>query len=204
MISAHRVLHAQRAADGALGVVLVRDRGAEDGHDVVADVLVDLAPEALDLLAQAPQRAVDETLDRLGVHALGHGGVARQVGEQHRDLAALLGGRRLVGHRCRRARRRGPGLERRAAVRAEARPGRDGLAARGTALLERPPAAHAEPRALGAFLAAALADDARHGKRRYRANYAGLWKMPWSGATRAALAARAGLACWVQSTAVGL
>ena len=42
----HRRLHRQPGADGALGVVLVGDRGAEDGHHVVADVLVDRAAEA--------------------------------------------------------------------------------------------------------------------------------------------------------------
>ena len=46
----HRVLHAEPGAHGALGVVLVRDRRAEDRHHVVADVLVDRAAVALDLL----------------------------------------------------------------------------------------------------------------------------------------------------------
>ena len=93
---AHRGLHPERGAHGALLVVLVRDRRAEDGHDVVADVLVDGAAVAGDLLAEPAQAAVDERLDALGVHPLGHGRVAGEVGEQHGDLAPLVGGRRAA------------------------------------------------------------------------------------------------------------
>ena len=158
---AHRLLHAEGGANGALGVVLVRHRCPEDGHDVVADVLVDLAAEALDLLAQAPQAPVDEGLDLLGVHALSHRGVAREVGEHDGDLAALFGGRCLGD--CRRRRRRGgPGLQRRAAVGAEAGVGRNGLAAGRAALFQPRAAVHAEARALGSFRPTALAHHASH------------------------------------------
>ena len=51
------------------------------------------AAEALDLLAEPAQGAVDQRLDRLGVHALGGGRVAGEVGEQDGRLAALLGRR---------------------------------------------------------------------------------------------------------------
>ena len=44
-----RVEDAESRADGALGVVLVRDRRAEDRHHRVADELLDRAAEALDL-----------------------------------------------------------------------------------------------------------------------------------------------------------
>ena len=39
-------LHPQRCSHGALGVVLVGDRGAEQGHDGVAEDLVDSPTEA--------------------------------------------------------------------------------------------------------------------------------------------------------------
>ena len=98
----HRLLHAEAGADRALGVVLVRDWRAEDGHHVVADVLVDSAAVAVDLLAEAAQAAVDEALHRLRVHALGDRRVSGEVGEDDGDLAALLGqGLRLEARRRR-------------------------------------------------------------------------------------------------------
>ncbi|TMK42611.1 MAG: hypothetical protein E6G56_00740 [Actinobacteria bacterium] len=77
----HRRLHRQGGPHRALGVVLVGHRRSEDGHHVVADVLVDRASIALDLLAQSLQRAVQQRLDRLWVEPLGHGGIAGEVGE---------------------------------------------------------------------------------------------------------------------------
>ena len=65
----HRGLHREAGADGALGVVLVGDGRAEHRHHVVADVLVDRAAVAHDLLAEPPQRPVDERLHRLRIHA---------------------------------------------------------------------------------------------------------------------------------------
>jgi len=44
-----RVEDAKRGPDGSLGVVLVGDRSSEDGHDRIADELLDGAAEALDL-----------------------------------------------------------------------------------------------------------------------------------------------------------
>jgi hypothetical protein len=68
----HRGLHRQRRAHGALRVVLVRHRGAEDAHHVVADELVDRAAEALDL---PPSRRRVRSTSRDGpVHPLGRGG----------------------------------------------------------------------------------------------------------------------------------
>jgi hypothetical protein len=87
----HGALHPEPRAHRTLGVVLVRHRRAEDRHHVVADVLVDGAAVALHLLAEAHEGAVHERLHRLRVHPLGERGVAREVREQHRDLAALLG-----------------------------------------------------------------------------------------------------------------
>ena len=97
----------ERRADGALGVVLVRDRRAEDGHHRVADELLDRAAEALELGAQARVVGPQERPDVLWVELLGARREADEVGEEHRDDLALLA--RLLG-------RDG---ERRAAVRAE-------------------------------------------------------------------------------------
>ena len=106
LISSIARLHRQAGANGALGVVLVGDRRAEDRHHVVADVLVDPAAVADDLLAEAAQRAVDHGLDGLGIHPLGDRRVAGEVGEDHGRLAALL--RRRGGHAARRE--VGPGV----------------------------------------------------------------------------------------------
>jgi hypothetical protein len=49
---ADRIANRQRGANGSLGVVLVGDRGAEDGHHRVADELLHGAAVPLDLAAQ--------------------------------------------------------------------------------------------------------------------------------------------------------
>ena len=51
--STRRVAHRERRADRTLGVVLVRDRRAEDGHHRVADELLDRAAVPLELVAHA-------------------------------------------------------------------------------------------------------------------------------------------------------
>jgi hypothetical protein len=146
----HRVLHAERGADGTLGVVLVRDRRAENRHHVVADVLVDGAAEALDLVAQAAQAALHEALDRLGIHLLRHRRVTRQVGEDDGYLAALLRERtRVLDPSARRF------LNRRPAGHAEAGLRRQGGVTDGTATLERRPAGHAEASAIWVLVGAA-------------------------------------------------
>ena len=146
---AHGGLHAEAGAHRALLVVLVGDRRAEDRHDVVADVLVHGAAIARDLLAETHQHAVDQRLDGLRVHALRDRRVAGQVGEQDRDLAALLGWP-LAGPD-------GRLVERLAAAHAEARLGRRRGAAAGTALLERRAAGHAEACPGGVLAPAACA-----------------------------------------------
>ena len=59
------LLHPQRGAHRALGVVLVRDRRAEERDERVADDLVDLAAEGGDLGGEPLEAAVDEVLDVL-------------------------------------------------------------------------------------------------------------------------------------------
>ena len=48
-----RVADRERGADGAFGVVLMRHRRAERGHDRIADELLDRSAESLDLCAYA-------------------------------------------------------------------------------------------------------------------------------------------------------
>ena len=95
----HGRLHPEAGPHRALRVVLVRHRGAEDRHHVVADVLVDGAAVALDLLAEPHQRAVHQRLHGLRVHPLRERGVAGEVGEQHGHLPPLLWQRRAGARR---------------------------------------------------------------------------------------------------------
>ena len=76
--------------DRALGVVLVRHRCAEHGHDRVADELLHRTAVALDLLAQARMVGADAAPGRPPGRPLGGGGEADQVAEEHRDDLALL------------------------------------------------------------------------------------------------------------------
>ena len=91
-----RLLHPQRRPHGPLGVVLVGDRGAEQRDDGVAEQLVDLAAEGLDVGHEPLEAAVDQALDPLRVEVLGQRGRADEVGEQDGDDPPLLG--EPVGH----------------------------------------------------------------------------------------------------------
>ena len=65
-----RLLHLQRGAHTALGVVLVRDRHAEARDERVADDLVELAAERAHVGDEPLERAVDEVLHVLGIGGL--------------------------------------------------------------------------------------------------------------------------------------
>ena len=75
--------------DGALSVILVRDGRAEEGHDAVAEELVDRALVAVDLVQHQLEGPGHEAVDVLGVEPLGERGEPRDVGEEDRDLLAL-------------------------------------------------------------------------------------------------------------------
>ena len=83
------VEHLQGGVAGAPGVVLVGDRGAEDGHDPVAGELVDGALEAGHGLGQHREEALHDLAPLLRVLLLGQVHRAADVGEQDRDLLAL-------------------------------------------------------------------------------------------------------------------
>ena len=74
---------------GPLGVVLLRDRGAPDRHDGVADELLDDAAVAADDRPGELEVAREELADLLGVALLREGREADEVAEQHRDVAQL-------------------------------------------------------------------------------------------------------------------
>ena len=62
-----RLVHAQRGAHRPFGVVLVGDGRAEQGHDLVADDLVEVAAEVDDVGDERLEARVDQALHLLGV-----------------------------------------------------------------------------------------------------------------------------------------
>ena len=82
----------QGGPDGTLGVVLVRYRCPPDGHDGIADELLDRAPVVGDDGLGALEVEREQLSCLLGVAFLREGCEADQVDEQHRAQAALAGG----------------------------------------------------------------------------------------------------------------
>jgi hypothetical protein len=80
--SSDPVADGERRAHGALGVVLVRQRRAEDGHHRVADELLHRAAPLLELFAQTLVIRAENRLDILGVERLGTRGEPDEVREQ--------------------------------------------------------------------------------------------------------------------------
>jgi hypothetical protein len=83
------LLDRDRRADRSVGVVLVGDRRAEEGHDAVAEELVHRAFVAVDRVEDHLEGAVHDQVDVLGIEAFRHGRKPRDVREHHRDLLPL-------------------------------------------------------------------------------------------------------------------
>ena len=82
-------LHPKRRAHGAVGVILVRERRAEEGEHPVAEELGDGPLVAVDLLEHHVEAAAHDGVRVLWVEFLGEAGEPDHVGEQGRDLLAL-------------------------------------------------------------------------------------------------------------------
>ena len=80
-----RLPHLHRRAAGAEGVVLVYGRHAEDGHDRVADELLDRAAVALDDRLHALEVPSEQRLHRLGISRLAERRRSDDVAEEHGD-----------------------------------------------------------------------------------------------------------------------
>jgi hypothetical protein len=94
-----RRLHGQRAAHGPLRVVLAGGFRSPQGHDRVADVLVDAAAVVGDGPVDGRPQIVHDPGHDLGVHRFRQGREAGDVGEEDGGLLALLGGLGL-GFQC--------------------------------------------------------------------------------------------------------
>ena len=81
---------ARAGADRPFGVVLVGALQAEDGHDGVADELLDHPAVGLDRRLPAGEARVDDGAGVLRVQPLGHDGEVDEVGEENADQLALL------------------------------------------------------------------------------------------------------------------
>ena len=94
-------LHLDRRADGALGVVLVRPRHAEDGQDGVAHELLEEPLVATDLLGQSVERPADDGLDHLRILAFRERRRPDEVGEEGGRVLPLLATRLRLDDRAR-------------------------------------------------------------------------------------------------------
>jgi hypothetical protein len=101
----HRPVGVEGGVQGPLRVVGVGDGGAEDGHHIVADMLVHPAAIARDDAVDGGEIPVEEVVGGLGTQFVREAREAREVGEQHRDLAQLA-----FHGRVRRVRGRGGGI----------------------------------------------------------------------------------------------
>jgi hypothetical protein len=166
-ILAQAIAQRERRVAGALRVVLVGDRRAEERHDAVAGVMVHRALEAMNAVRKDLEEAVEDLVPLLRVELLGQLHRPLHVGEEDRHLLSLTleGGLRLQdligevlrGVGARRARRRRPFDDSRTALEAELRGGRQLGPAAGAARGEGGAAFEAELRSLGALATAARA-----------------------------------------------
>ena len=88
-IRLHSRLHGQGRIAGAQGVIFVSNGGAKQGHDAVAQHLVDRAFKTVHGVHHALQGGVEELLGRFGVETPDQLRGVFDVGKQYRDLLAL-------------------------------------------------------------------------------------------------------------------
>jgi hypothetical protein len=101
-VGAHSGLHGQGGIAGAQGMVFMRNWGAEQGHNAIAQHLVHRALEAVHRLHHDVNGRVEELLGGFGVKAPDEFRRVLEVGKQHRHLLALAcqggtGSQDLVG-----------------------------------------------------------------------------------------------------------
>ena len=90
--SGQGVADREGGADRALGIVLVRHRRTEHGHHCVADVLLERAAVALELLAHSCDLRTDGRAHVFGIALVRAGRGVHDVREEHGDDLALLTG----------------------------------------------------------------------------------------------------------------
>jgi hypothetical protein len=86
-----RLVDLKCRAHGARGIVGMGNRSAEQCHDVVADVFVDMSAMDTNGIIGCVKKQIQQTMDLFGVQRPGQPGKTRQVGEQNGDLTPLAG-----------------------------------------------------------------------------------------------------------------
>ena len=79
----------QRGVAGALRVIFVGNRCAEERHDSIASVLIDRPLEAVHALGEDREETIHDPVPLLGIELLGEIHRPLHVGEEHRHLFAL-------------------------------------------------------------------------------------------------------------------
>ena len=82
----------KRRAHRALGVVLVRDRIAEQRHQPVAELLRHMTAHLRHRRRGGIEIGADEVAPLLGIELRGNAGRTDQIAEHHREVAPLAGG----------------------------------------------------------------------------------------------------------------
>ena len=85
----HGCLHRQGGIAGAQGVVFVRDGGAKQGHNAIAEHLVHRALEAMHGVHHEVDGRIEELLGGFGIETADEFGGVLEIGKQHRDLFAF-------------------------------------------------------------------------------------------------------------------
>jgi hypothetical protein len=80
----HRVTNRERGAHRALDIVAMSNRGTEDGHDAVSNVLIHPTTVRLDEVIHAAKKAFQQSVNLLQVDFPPKRGEANQIGEHHR------------------------------------------------------------------------------------------------------------------------
>ena len=87
-----RALDRERRPRRALGIVLMRDRIAEQRQQPVAELLGDMAAHLGHRRRGGIEIAADKVAPFLGIELRGNAGRAHQIAEHHREIAALASG----------------------------------------------------------------------------------------------------------------
>jgi hypothetical protein len=86
-----RQLDSEGGANGAFGIVFLRDRMAEQRHDPVAEFFRDMPAQLRNRLGRRVEIAADEIAPVLGVKRRGHARRSHEVAEHHRQMPPLRG-----------------------------------------------------------------------------------------------------------------
>ena len=103
----HRALDCERREDRSFRIVAVSNRSAEDRHDAIADMLVNMATVILNDAIDLGEELAEKTVNLFLVELAAERGIAHEVGKEHSHLPAFA---LHIRESVPRARDRGDGL----------------------------------------------------------------------------------------------